>query len=491
VTLPFDAAFQRKIVKLALIDDAFCTMAQRHVTAEMIESDSLRWCWRMIGFERQAKRTPTVAVLRDHVRKVEAVLQSRYAAMVDAIDQEPLREEQYIRHAMGEFVRRNLFVQVYEDSAKLYNTGRADQAIELMQTQADKIRQVSFDRKSRHWFYEDLDDRSRIAREYANNEYEHTFPTGIQGVDEVLDGGLTRGELGAWLADSKGGKSLFLIHLAGYCARALQRNVLLILFEGSYKQTSARLDAWHANVSYREAKRGQFEYDVFQKLQHEYRLLRQRLVIREMTENWGYSAADIRAELDDLRAQYGWVPDLLVADYGDLMRSQVKVYSEEEHQRNAFADLKTMTHQDRGYAIWTASQAQRPPKLRANKKSDAEGQTMKFGKFVLGPKDIADSYNKVRRVDFLGSINRDAEDVSNGEARLYCAVYRDNNADRLVRIKQDLDRMRFVDVMDPLNRPDNPQAVTDELERKRNKAANNTPVRPEDNVIPLPGTEGE
>jgi len=473
-SLPFDSAFQRKIIKLALLDDAFCTMAARHISPEMIESDSLRWCWKVILSEREAKRTPTLAVVGDHIRKVEVVLQSRYGAMVEALEAEPMREEQYLRHAMSEFVRRNLFVQAYEDSAKMYNMGRVDQAIELMQNQSEKIRQVSFERKSRHWFYEDFDDRKRVLSERAKHDWEHTFPTGIVGVDEVLDGGLSRGEIGAWLADSKGGKSLFLIHLAGYAARALQRNVLLILFEGSYYQTSARLDAWHANVAYRETKRGHFEFETFRRLQHEYRLLRSKLVIREMTENWGYSAADIRIELDDLRAESGWVPDMIVADYGDLMRSQTKAFSEEEHQRNAFADLKTMTAQDRGYAIWTASQARRPGeklKFKKGKSDDSEGGTMKFGKSVLGPKDIADSYNKVRRLDFLGSINQDAEDKAKGQARLYAAIYRDNAADRVVTIKQDLDRMRFVDVMDPLNRPDNPHAVLEELERKKAKAA--------------------
>lgn len=475
-SFPFDAQFQRKIVKMALSDDGFCTMALRYITAPMFESDALRWFWQQIQKERQEQRTPTPTTLRDKIRQVEVVLQPRYHAMLDAVDQEILREDQYIRHALQEFVHRNLFVAAYQDSQRIYNMGKVVEAIDLMRQEVDKIHRVTFAPPARYWFYDDLDERQRRRQNIALREWEHTFPTGIVGVDEVLDGGLAKGELGCWMADSKGGKSLFLIHLAAYTCRALQQRVVLVLLEGNYLQTASRLDAWHAQVAYREAKRGQFDYQTLQRLHHEYRAARDRLVVREMTDK-AYSAADIRSEIDDLKSQFGWRPAMLVVDYGDLLRGTGKAFSEEEHQRNAFSDLKAMTSQDDGYAIWTASQARRPGDA-AGKRDKDNDETYKWGKRVLGPKDMADSYNKVRRVDFLGSINQDAEDKEKGTARLYCAIYRDNVADRLVVVKQDLDRMIFADVMDPLNRPDMAAKVQAELERGRKKAEPAPPAPP-------------
>ena len=467
VRFPFDAQFQRKIVKLALTDDSFCTIAVRYLQPIMFSSDALIWIWKQIQAEREAKRTPTPLVIRDRIRNLEQVIQPRYHAMMEAVEQEVLQEGPYLRHALGEFVRRNLFVAAYRDSQKIYNVGRADEAIDLMREATEKIHQVRFDAPDRHWYYDDLGERQRIRKDLAFREWEVTFPTGVTGVDAVLDGGLSKGELGAWIADSKGGKSLFLVHLAGYAARALQRNVLVVLLEGNWLQTASRLDAWHTHELYSNVKRGEFTSETWQRMQHEFHMLRRKLVIRAMTDAWSYNAGDIRSELDDLYAQEGWRPDMIVCDYGDLLRSQGKAYSEEEHQRNAFSDLKAMTSQDGGYGIWTASQSQRPPKeqykTKKQKEADQEGSTNKFGKYLLGPKDIADSYNKVRRADFIGSINQDKEDKANGTARLYCAVYRDNAADRVVRIRQTLDRMMFVDVMDPLNRPDRPAQVLSDL----------------------------
>lgn len=470
---PFDAEFQRKIIKLALTDDSFCTIALKYLRSEMFESEVLRWAWKRIIEERGAKRTPTMTVMFDLVRRLDQMLQPRYYAMMEAVNAEVLREEAYLRYALADFVQRNIFVGAFEDAQKLYNRGKVSEATDFMLKEMQQINLIRFDAPDRHWFYDEFSERQRIRKQLASREFDVTYPTGIVGVDEVLDGGLSKGELGIWMADSKGGKSLFLVHLAGFTARASQRNTLVILLEGSWLQTASRLDSWHTHALYREVKRGIFNEEVYQRMQHEYRGMHQRLVIRALTDKWNYSAADIRGEIDDLYSQFGWRPDQIIVDYGDLLRSQARAYSEEEHQRNAFSDLKSLTTQDHGYSVWSASQARRPVSIKyGSKKSksgdtlDGEGSTIKFGKPILGPKDIADSYNKIRRADFVGSINQDAEDKEMGIARLYCALYRDNAADRLVKIRQVLDEMRFVDLMDPLNRPFRPEAIEQALDKK-------------------------
>lgn len=474
----FDAEFQRKVIKLALLDDGFCTAAIQHVRPEMFESDALRWCWQNIMREREAQRTPTALVLRDKLRHVEPVVQPRYAAMLQAIEQDQLREEHYVRYSLAEFVARNVFVAAYQDSQKLYNMGRVNDAIDVMKREADRAARISFASPARYWFYAELEDRQRQRKERARREYDYTFPTGIVGVDEVLDGGLSIGELGCWMGDAKAGKSIMLVHLACYAARALMRKVLLVLLEGSYLQTASRMDAWHAAELYNEVKRGTFSYEAFARLQDEYRSASDRLVIRQMTDSWSYSAADIQTELTELAGNSGWRPAMLVVDYGDLLRSQTgKNLSEEQHQRDAFGDLQVLCKRDAGYAVWTVSQARRPRGLGKSAKDAKDdngngegGEVWRGGKPVLSRGSMSDSYNKVRRVDFLGSINQDAEDKTRHEARLYLDIYRDNAADTVVKVKQDLNRMRFVDLMDPLNRPDRASAVLDEMDKKSKQA---------------------
>jgi replicative DNA helicase len=480
IAFEFSSEFQRKIVKLALTDDGFATMGLKYLTAEMFESDALRWVWKQVQIERDAGRRATMMVVQDRLRDVDAVLRPRYQAVVTAIDQDVMREEAFVKERLAEFIKRNLFVAAYNDSQNIYNSGRPEQAMQAMYEASQSIQQVTFDAPDRSWFYDEFEERQRIFRDHGAHEFDSTFATGIDGVDKVLDGGLSRGELGVWIADSKGGKSMLLRFLAAHTCRALQRNVLLIILEGRRLQTEAQLDTLHAGILYKDMKRGVVDRDTYRQLQTEYRALRQRLVVRAMVKDWTYTAADIRSELDELRALHGWVPDMIIVDYGDLLRSQTKAFSEEEHQRNAFGDLKSLSTQDNGYAVWTASQAQRPSKemwKKKKKEAEEEGEDTDdykaWGKPMIRARDIADSYNKIRRADFIGSINQDEKERQEHIARLWCDRYRDNEAARLVLVRQKLHRMMFADLLDPLNRPDMADKVRVDIEEGlKGKASN-------------------
>lgn len=453
MSFPFDSEFQRKMIKLALEDDGFCSQALKHIQPGMFESDGLAWAWKMIQREREEGRAPSMLVLKDRLRDVQQVLQPRYSALVQMLEADQLQEDRFIRHRLAEFIQRNMFVAAFADSKRLYNMERVDEAIDLMRGESQKAAQITFDAPDRGWFFRELQDRQRLRRRMQDRAWEYTFPTGIHITDQVLDGGLSRGELGTWIADSKGGKSLFLVHLALYIARAQMQPVLFCIFEGSRHQTENRLEALAAGMFYREIKRGEIDPETFERIMAEYRSLANNLVTRGFTDSWNYTGADIRAELDDLRSQHGWRPVAIICDYGDLLRSQAgRVSSEEQHQRDAFGDLKTITTQDDGYALWTASQARRPWEEKDGDDKKKGGNRI-WGQRVLRAKDVADSYNKIRRSDFIGSINQSPEEKKKGEARLYHELYRDNAAHRICRIKQDLNKMVFVDLLDPYNRP--------------------------------------
>ncbi len=135
------------------------------------------------------------------------------------------------------------------------------------------------------------------------------------------------------------------------------------------------------------------------------------------------SVLDIEAELRRLLRNFGWRPDLIIIDYADLMTGREKKYyrNETESQRAAYRDVKRLTN--RGYAIWTASQAQRPSKKQME------------DMHVLYSNSVADTYEKVRAADYLGSLNQTPDEKKANTMRLYFEMYRDNLADQLVQIR--------------------------------------------------------
>ena len=92
-------------------------------------------------------------------------------------------------------------------------------------------------------------------------------------------------------------------------------------------------------------------------------------------------------------------------------------------------DVKHLAN--RGYAIWTADQVQRP----ATKKEDPEK--------VIRARDIADAYGKVRIADGYGSLNATRDEKNNGICRLLWEEYRDAPVGRLFRLENQFDRMRM------------------------------------------------
>jgi len=58
---------------------------------------------------------------------------------------------------------------------------------------------------------------------------------------------------------------------------------------------------------------------------------------------------------------------------------------------------------------------------------------------------VAEDFNRVRIADILISINADEAERRAKEARLYFAASRNQRGDFTIRIKQDLERMKFIE----------------------------------------------
>ena len=200
------------------------------------------------------------------------------------------------------------------------------------------------------------------------------------------------------------------------------------VFEGARKQVSARYDAAFSGELYHKVKRGAMDADRYNALWRQCQLMRRKLVIRGFTDRWDYSAQDIHDELKTLKRSFGFVPKVVIVDYGDLLTGREKHYKNDyEKQKAAYRDLKSLAN--RGYAVWTASQAQRPEKGSEDVAH------------LIQSRQIADAYEKIRVADFIGSLNRTNLEKSSNVMRMYAELYRDNAADNWVVVEADMATM--------------------------------------------------
>lgn len=103
-----------------------------------------------------------------------------------------------------------------------------------------------------------------------------------------------------------------------------------------------------------------------------------------------FSINDLESKLDELVSLEGWVADLVVLDYADLLRHDT-TYREKRHQLGSIWNNLSRIAKERNFLLFTASQSNRSSVSKAQLESS----------------DITEDFSKVMVVDGLISIDSD------------------------------------------------------------------------------------
>lgn len=429
IPFPFGPDFQTKLLKVLMMDDAG-ELIMEWIKPTYFEGPEMRWAFAEMQIFWKAKACmPTWTVLKHRAKSADAKMRDTIFQMLIHLENLTVKEESWIREQILEWIRENLFHTAFKETKSLWDNGKRTAAMEHMQKSMDQVKESVWKQVDRGWFFEELG--AREGKRELKELHQDAIPTGIPELDSVLDGGLSPGELGIWIAYAKGGKSTMLMNHGAQAIRCQHKKVLHFILEGSRSLIENRYDAWFADEYYSTLKKGRLQPHKFKQLHEEYQFLRNKLVVRGLVSNWNYTILDIGQELDDLRKNFGWIPDLVIVDYGDLLHGRGGPYQAPwMSERDAFRDLKLLAN--RGFAVWTASQAQRPE----SKNYDTKEHCIKVSQ-------IAGGIEKVRVCDFVGSCNQTLEEKGKNEARLFAELYRDNEAGKVITIATELAKMKM------------------------------------------------
>jgi archaellum biogenesis ATPase FlaH len=180
--------------------------------------------------------------------------------------------------------------------------------------------------------------RERLMKIKDNNGQ---MSCGWKALDDLLYGGLNRGEISIFAAQSGGGKSIFLANL-GVNYSLAGMNVLYITLELSEELVSMRIDSMMTDTSTRE---------VFKKIDDvelKVKMLGKKsgsLQVKYMPS--GKTANDIRAYIKEYEVKTGKKIDVLLVDYLDLLMPNGKKISAE----NLFIKDKYVSEELRNLAM--------------------------------------------------------------------------------------------------------------------------------------------
>lgn len=180
------------------------------------------------------------------------------------------------------------------------------------------------------------------------------IPTGVVGMDNLLKGGLGRGELGIILAPTGTGKTTILTKFAN-TAFNNDNNVLQIFFEDNRDNIRRKHFTIWTNVEPDEQP--EYAEEIKEKVLEAQARSKGVLKMIKMSSD-DATISKIKSKIRKLISE-GFKPDLLVLDYVDCVSSDKSVDGEEwKGEGSVMRSLESMTTEF-DMAIWTATQGSR------------------------------------------------------------------------------------------------------------------------------------
>lgn len=217
------------------------------------------------------------------------------------------------------------------------------------------------------------------------------MPTGICELDSEFGGGLPLGTLTTTLMESKGGKSLYLCHLAAV-ASMHNENVAFLSMELPREEIHRRILAATLGIPINDLMNAKMRAEALRV----YKQLRQSgkvgKVIVEKFEQQAINEKEVVAWFDRQEKEHNTRFRYRVMDYGDLIASSKREDRESEYGRGktVWTALYNMAAREEAPNwVVTATQSKRP--------ESRPGQVLP----MLTRKDVADSVHKYRLSDFF------------------------------------------------------------------------------------------
>ena len=193
------------------------------------------------------------------------------------------------------------------------------------------------------------DDFERVLEENFRN----TVPTGISGIDDLTDGGLSRGELGVVLAPYGVGKTTILTKIANTAYNA-GYNVLQIVFEDLPDVIRRKHASCWSGIELNQLS--DHKEEILGVVKDKTSGRENDLIIKKFSSE-GVTVNHLKSYIRHL-ISIGFTPDLIVLDYIDCVESARKYNDEWSGEGNVMRGFESMLA-EYNMVGWTAVQGNR------------------------------------------------------------------------------------------------------------------------------------
>ena len=397
----FGKDFQEKLVQLILEERAFCEQMREVLDINFLELKYLQvFIQKLFGYKGKYGTHPsfkTVAtILRSELEAENEAVQQQVRSYFARIykSETIIDDADYIKETALDFCKKQKLKEAMMKSVGLLQQSSFDEISSII----NNALKLGTDNNFGYDYLKDFDQRFEIA-------IRNPATTGWHEIDNLCKGGLGRGELGVVIAPTGAGKSMALVHLGAQALKA-GRNVVHYTLELQDTTIGLRYDSCLTGISLNDVYT--FKDLIYEKVED----LEGQLIIKEYPTK-SASTNTIKNHLERLRQRDVDI-DMIIVDYGDLLRPQTANREKRMELESIYEDLRAIG-QEFNCPIWTASQTNRSG-LNAE---------------VITMESISEAFNKCFVADFIFSLSRTVEDKVANSGRVFVAKNR-NGPDGLV-----------------------------------------------------------
>jgi len=423
----FGEEFQCQMLSLMLRDASFAAKVCKYIPEERLYAEPHKYLFNRIKEKLEAKAELTSYIeIEDHLKTIEPRKRKMLKHFCRRICGSKPDNEKFIKEKLTEYSKKNAFIDVFQTSQTLWNSLQYDDAYTYTMLGINDLYSINYTDDAIIPIEKFEEERQFMINEMSKGT--RRVPTNIGPLDDILRGGLERGELGIVLAEPKRGKSICLTHMGATAVMMRMGRVAHFVLEGTKEQAILRYLSRISGIEYHRLEKDEITLEESKLLDAVSKKYMRKLDLIPFNQHWSYTVLDIEAKLKEL-INAGRKPDLVVIDYADLLKSGQKLKELRHDQAEVYRDLKRLAVMQK-FAIWTASQATRP------KDTKEKGE-------VLRSKDIAESYEKVRIADLVMTLNQTLEEKKDGVLRLHVDIYRSNDTEKTIHLLTNFEKMIF------------------------------------------------
>jgi replicative DNA helicase len=376
-------AFQLKVIGALLTQRDFLLNISESLDSEYFENPSHKWVIDYIKSYFEVYHTfPTAETLSIEIKKIEnEILRiSLVESVRDAYKLADTSDLEWVEQEFSNFCQNQQMKKAIMTSVDLLNIGDYEGIKQLI----NRALKAGEDKNIGHEYDKDVEARYR-------DDDRRAIPFPWPVFNELTQNGYGKGDLVLVFGNPGGGKSWAVTAMGAYAA-ALGYNVVHYTLELSEGYVGKRYDAVFSGIPVDKLDKHRIEVD------EAVSKVKGKIVIKEYAPKRA-SLDTIESHLQQLEHQNEFIPDLIIIDYIDLLRTKSRKDRKEEID-DVYTEVKGLA-KEKNIPIISPSQANRTG-------ADKE---------ILQAENAAGSYDKIMIGDIIISLARGRKDKVNGTGR--------------------------------------------------------------------------